>query len=146
MAIVRWQPGESSEFDRLRQEMDRLTNLLSWGTEPFFSRVYPALNMTEEGDNFLVRAELPGVKAEDLDISVVEGRLVIRGERKIGAEGKDTNYHRKEREAGFFRRTITLPTKVAADKVSAVMRNGILTVTLPKSEETKPRRIAVKSA
>jgi HSP20 family protein len=69
--------------------MDRLTNLLSWGTEPFFSRVYPALNMTEEGDNFLVRAELPGVKAEDLDISVVEGRLVIRGERKIGAEGKE---------------------------------------------------------
>ncbi len=145
MAIVRWQPGESSEFDRLRQEMDRLTNLLSWGPEPFFSRVYPALNMTEEGDNFLVRAELPGVKGEDLDISVVEGRLVIRGERKIGAEGKDTNYHRKEREAGFFRRTITLPTKVAADKVSAAMRNGILTVTLPKSEETRPRRIAVKS-
>jgi HSP20 family protein len=145
MAIVRWQPGEFSEFDRLRKEMDRLTNLLSWGTEPFSSRVYPALNLTEEGDSFLVRAELPGVKAESLDISVIEGRLVIRGERKIEAEGKETNYHRKEREAGFFRRTIALPAKVASDRVSAAMRNGVLTVTLPKSEEAKPRKIAVKS-
>ena len=145
MAIVRWQPGELSEFDRMRQEMDRLTNLFSGGREPFFSRVYPALNMTEEGDTFFVRAELPGVKGENLDISVVEGRLVIRGERKIEAEEKETNYHRREREAGFFRRTIALPAKVDADKVSASMKNGVLTIALPKSEEAKPRKINVKS-
>jgi HSP20 family protein len=145
MAIVRWQQGELSEFDRLRQEMDRLTNLFSSGQEPFVSRVYPALNLTEEGDNFLVRAELPGVKGENLDVSVVEGRLVIRGERKIEAEEKETNYHRREREAGFFRRTIGLPSKVAPGKVSASMKNGVLTITLPKSEEAKPRKIAVKS-
>jgi len=145
MAIVRWQQGELSEFDRLRQEMDRLRNLFSSGQEPFLSRVYPALNLTEEGDNFLVRAELPGVKGENLDVSVVEGQLVIRGERKIEAEGKETNYHRREREAGFFRRTIGLPSKIAPNKVSASMKNGVLTITLPKSEEAKPRKIAVKS-
>jgi HSP20 family protein len=146
MAIVRWQPSDLSEFDRLRQEMNRLTNLFSGEREPFFSRVYPALNMTEEGDTFYVRAELPGVKVENLDIAVVEGRLVIRGERKIEAEGKQTNYHRKEREAGFFRRTITLPAKVASDKVSASMKNGVLTIILPKSEEAKPRKIDVTSS
>jgi len=145
MAIVRWQQGELSEFDRLRQEMERLTNLFPSGQEPFLSRVYPGLNLTEEGDNFLVRAELPGVKGENLDVSVVEGQLVIRGERKIEAEGEEINYHRREREAGFFRRTIGLPSKVAPDKVSASMKNGVLTITLPKSEEAKPRKIAVKS-
>jgi len=145
MAIVRWQQGELSEFDRLRQEMDRLRNLFSSGQEPFLSRVYPALNLTEEGDNFLVRAELPGVKGENLDVSVVEGQLVIRGERRIEAEGKEINYHRREREAGFFRRTIGLPSKIAPNKVSASMKNGVLTITLPKSEEAKPRKIAVRS-
>src|SRR4030042_5259715 len=145
MAIVRWQQGELSEFDRLRQEMDRRKNLFSSGPEPFLSRVYPGLNLTEEGDNFLVRAELPGVKGENLDVSVVEGRLVIRGGRKIEAEGKETNYHRREREAGFFRRTIGLPAKGAPDKVSASMKKGVLTITMPKSEEAKPRKIAVKS-
>ena len=147
MAIVQWQTEpEGSEVDRLRQEMNRLFNAFGPGTEPFFSRVYPALNLTEEGDNFYVRAELPGVKPESLDISVVEGRLVIRGERKITVEDQKANYHRKEREAGFFRRTLALPTKVAADRVSASMKNGVLTVTLPKSEEAKPRKITVKSA
>jgi HSP20 family protein len=145
MAIVHWQQGELSEFDRLRQEIDRLTNPFSSGREPFLSRVYPALNLTEEGDNFLVRAELPGVKGENLDVSVVEGRLVIRGERKIEMEGKETNYHRRERGGRFFRRTIGLPAKVAPDKVSASLKNGVLTITLPKSEEAKPRKIAVKS-
>src|SRR4030042_5626977 len=135
MAIVRWQQGELSEFARLRQEMDRLTNLFSSGQEPFLSRVYPALNLTEEGDNFLVRAELPGVKGENLDVSVVEGQLVIRGERKIEAEGKDTNYHRREREAGFFRRTIGLTSNIAPNKVCASMKNGVLTNTLHTTEE-----------
>ena len=145
MAMVRWQHGDLPEIDRLRQEMNRLTGLFSAEREPFFSRVYPALNITEEGDTFYVRAELPGVKTESLDISVVEGRLVIRGERKIEPEGKQTNYHRKEREAGFFRRTIMLPAKVASDRVSATMKNGVLTIALPKSEEAKPRKIDVTS-
>jgi HSP20 family protein len=144
MAIVQWQPA-GSERDRLRQEVDRLFNFFLPGTEAFFSRVYPAVNLTEDGDNFYVRAELPGVKPENLDISVVEGRLLVRGERKVQAENPEANYHRREREAGFFRRTITLPSRVSQEKVSASMKNGVLTITLPKAEEAKPRKIAVKT-
>ena len=147
MAIVRWHsdPDEVSGADRLRQEVERLFNVFSPGTDPFSSRVYPAVNLAEEGDNFYVRAELPGVKPESLDISMVEGRLVIRGERKVETESPEANYHRREREAGFFRRTIALSTRVASDKVSASMKNGVLTITLPKSEEAKPRKINVKT-
>lgn len=147
MALVRWQsnPDKVTEFDRLRQEMNQLLNLFSPGSEPFFSRVYPALNLTEKGDNFYVRAELPGVDPESLDVSVVEGRLQIGGERKIDAEDQNIGYHRREREGGVFRRTIALPTKVDSGKVSASLKNGVLTITLPKSEEAKPKKIAVKA-
>ena len=147
MAIVRLQsnPEEGSEFNRLRQEVNQLFNLFSPGSDPFFSRVYPAINLTEEGNHLYVRAELPGVKPESLDISVIEGKLMIRGERKIEEEDQKTNYHRREREAGFFRRTIALPVRVDSGKVSASMKNGVLTITLPKSEEAMPRKITVKT-
>ena len=147
MAIVRLQsnPDEGSGFNRLRQEVNQLFNLFSPGTDPFFSRVYPAINLTEEGNNLYVRAELPGVNPESLDISVVEGKLIIRGEREIEEENQKTSYHRREREAGFFRRTIALPIKVDLAKVSASMKNGVLTITLPKSEEAIPRKISVKT-
>jgi HSP20 family protein len=147
MAIVRWQsnPDDTSDFDRLHQEVNRLFNTFAPGTGPFLSRVYPAINVTEEGNNLYIRAELPGVNPENLDISVVEGKLMLSGERKIGAEDEKTGYHRREREAGFFRRTIVLPVKVDSGKVSAAMKNGILTITLPKSEEAIPRKIAVKT-
>jgi len=147
MAIVRWEsnPDERSEFSRLHQEVNRLFNLFAPGTDPFLSRVYPAVNLTEEGNNLYVRAELPGVNPESLDISVVEGKLMISGERKIEAEDEKAGYHRREREAGFFRRTIVLPLRVDSGKVSASIKNGILTVTLPKLEEAIPRKIAVKT-
>jgi len=143
MAIIRWKPID--EVDRLRQEVDSVFGSFLSGTEPFFSRVYPALNFSEKENNLLVRAELPGVKPESLDISVVEGRLQISGERKIDVEEQNIGYHRREREAGFFRRTIALPTRVDPGKVSAIMRNGVLTITLPKSEEAKPKKITVKT-
>ena len=143
MAIIRWKLMD--EVDRLRQEVDSVFGSFLSGTEPFFSRVYPALNFSEKENNLLVRAELPGVKPESLDISVVEGRLQISGERKIDVEEQNIGYHRREREAGFFRRTIALPTRVDPGKVSAIMRNGVLTITLPKSEEAKPKKITVKT-
>ena len=148
MAIIRWQPDPRgvSEVDRLRQEVDQLFNSFSTGTTPFFSRVYPGLNVTEDGDNLYVRAELPGVKPDSLDISVVEGRLLIKGEKKIETEDQKKGYHRREREAGIFRRTITLPSRVNPGKVAAAMKSGILTITLPKAEEAKPRKITVKPA
>ncbi len=147
MAIVRWgsNPDEVSDFDRLRGEVNRLFNVFGPGTEPFVSRVYPALNLTDDGNNFYVRAELPGVDPESLDISVVEGQLLIRGERKIEPEEQKAGYHRRERESGFFRRTMALPVKVDPGKVSAGMTNGVLTVTLPRAAEAKPRKISVKA-
>ena len=147
MAIIRWQVPSSpfDEVDRLRREVDRVFNQFTAGTEPFFSRAYPAVNITEDGNNVYVRGELPGVKSEDLDISVVEGRLIIRGERKLGTEEKEANYHRREREGGFFRRIIALPARVTSEKVAAKIKNGVFTITLPKAEETKPRKIAVKA-
>lgn len=144
MAIIRWKPVD--EVDRLRQEVDSLFGSFLSGTEPFFSRVYPAVNLSEKDNNLFARAELPGVNPESLDISVVEGRLLIRGERKINIEEQSISYHRREREAGFFRRSIALPTKVDPGKVSAIIKNGVLTITLPKSEEAKPRKISVKTA
>ena len=117
MAIIRWQPPASpfEELNRMRQEMDRLFRDYSGGAEPFFSRAFPAVNITEDAENFYVRGELPGIRAEDLDVSVVEGGLLIRGERKLATEDKQANYHRREREAGFFRRMIALPARVGAE-------------------------------
>ena len=109
------------------------------------SRVYPALNLTDDGNHFYVRAELPGVDPESLDISVVEGQLLIRGERKIEPEEQKAGYHRRECEAGFFRRTMTSPARVDPGKVSADMKNGVLPVILPRAEEAKPRKISVKT-
>jgi HSP20 family protein len=144
MAIIRWKPID--EVDRLRQEVDNLFGSFLSGTESSFSRVYPALNLSEKDNTLYVRAELPGVKPEDLDISVVEGRLLIGGERKIDVEEQKASYHRREREAGFFRRTIGLPVKVDTSMVAASMKNGVLTITLPKSEEAKPKKITVKTS
>ncbi|NWG02444.1 MAG: Hsp20/alpha crystallin family protein [Syntrophaceae bacterium] len=148
MAVIRLQSNaeEGTGLSRLHQEVNQLFNLFSAGADPFFSRVYPAVNLTEEGDNIYVRAELPGVSPESLDISVVEGRLQIRGERKIVLEEQNASYHRRERESGIFRRTIALPTRVDPGKVSASMKNGVLTILLPKSEEAKPKKITVKTA
>jgi len=149
MAIVRWRTESDpfGELNRLRREVDRLFNDFGTTTaEPFFSRAYPALNVSEDGENFYVRAELPGVSPEDLDVSVVEGSLVIRGERKISPEQEGVNYHRREREGGVFRRILNLPERMDPAKVSAGLRNGILTVTLAKAEEAKPRKIGVKAS
>ena len=143
MAMIRWKP--MGEIDRLRQEVNHLFGNFLSGTEPFFSHAYPAINLSERENNFYVRAELPSVKPESLDISVVEGRLEIRGERKIDVEEQKTSYHRREREAGFFRRTVALPVKVDAGNVSASMKNGVLTITLPKREEAKSKKITVKT-
>jgi HSP20 family protein len=109
------------------------------------SGVFPALNLSEDEDNLYVRAELPGVVPEEIEIITKENNLIIKGERKIATEGEKVSYHRREREAGSFRRIISLPTRVDAEKVTAVFKNGVLTVTLPRAAELKPRKIEVAS-
>ena len=152
MAVIRWKPGffgwhrdPFAEMRRLRREMDRVFGSFpaDRGISPP-AGVFPALNVSEDEINFYVRAELPGVEPEDIEITSKENDLILKGERRIAAEGEKVSYHRREREAGTFRRIISLPTQVDANKVTAVAKNGVLTVTLPKTAESKPRQIEVK--
>ncbi|UCG12564.1 MAG: Hsp20/alpha crystallin family protein [Deltaproteobacteria bacterium] len=152
MAVVRWRPGlygwhrePFAEADRLRREMDKLLDTFTGRKGAVSSTgVFPALNVSEDQGNLYVRAELPGVAPGEIEITTQENNLIIKGERKIAAEGEKVSYHRREREAGTFRRIISLPTRVDADKVTAACRNGVLTVTLPKAAEAKPRQVEVK--
>lgn len=151
MAVIRWKPGffgwhrdPFAEMHRLRREMDNLLDASRKGIASS-AGVFPALNLSEDENNLYVRAELPGVVPEEIEITTKENNLIIKGERKIAAEGEKVSYHRREREAGSFRRIISLPTRVDAEKVTAVCKNGVLTVTLPRAAEVKPRKIEVAS-
>jgi HSP20 family protein len=139
-----WHRDPFAEVESIQREMSRLMDAFgsAWRGATA-AGVFPALNVSEDGDNLYVRAELPGLNAKDLDISVQDDNLVIKGERRIAAEAKGVSYHRREREAGTFQRIISLPARVDAGKVTAVCKNGVLTVTLPKAAEAKPRQIAV---
>ena len=150
--LTRWQrptmsmwPGFGQLTD-LRDEIDRLfeaplsdlarsSQLLSGWT--------PALDVFEDKDNIVVRAELPGMKKEEIQLSLHENCLSLSGERKSEETHKDQEVYRAERFFGRFQRTVTLPIPVAADKVKAQYKDGILTVTLPKKEEAKPKQIDV---
>jgi HSP20 family protein len=135
------------ELERMRREMDRLSEGLSRGlfTGPA-PGVFPLMNVTEDKNNFYVRAELPGLKADELDISVTGDTLSISGERKIPGEDEKARYHRREREAGKFSRMVSLPTHVDTEKVDARCIDGVLKVTLPKAEAAKPKQITVKTS
>jgi HSP20 family protein len=130
-----------SEFDSLRREMLRVfDSMVGNDVSP---GVFPPLNVTQDSDNYYVRAELPGIKAADLSVAALRNRVSIAGKREISKEAEKASYHRRERAEGEFSRTVTLPGEVAADKVEARYLDGILQLTLPKAEETKPRQIAV---
>jgi len=152
MAVIRWQtaPSEFSEpasdYDRLRQGMEWLLDSFGSPSPGFASRVFPSINVTEDKDHYYLRAELPGVKSEELEISVLEDQVSIRGERKIPMEKEEFSYHRRERQEGSFRRSISLPVEVDVDKVTAELKKGIVKVTLPKHEKTKPRKIQITAA
>jgi HSP20 family protein len=148
--IVRRLTGWRSPFEeleRMRREMDWLTEGLTGRLfrEPT-AGVFPLMNVTEDNDNYYVRAELPGLRADELNISVTGDTISISGERKLPVEDKKARYHRREREAGKFSRIVSLPTQVDTDKVQARCADGILTVLLPKAEAAKPKQIAVKAS
>jgi HSP20 family protein len=146
MFSTRWHSFEDmrSDMNRLRQEMDRLFGR-SVGNGGRSSAVFPALNVWEDAENLYAEAELPGLALEDLEIYVHGGNvLVIQGERKK-PQLEGGVWHREERGYGSFSRSFELPYPVDADKVEAQFKQGILTVTMPKQEQAKPRRIEVKS-
>jgi HSP20 family protein len=131
------QPGavRYGRLTNLQEELDQLFGVTrTWA---------PALDVSEDKNNFSVRVELPGLKREEIEVSLEEGALVIAGERKAETPGEGTEVHRRERYYGKFRRALTLPAEVVADKVQAAYKDGVLTVTLPKVEEVKPKQIVV---
>jgi HSP20 family protein len=105
----------------------------------------PALDISERKDAYVVTVEVPGVKAEDLDITLEDGLLTIQGERQFTSESSEQQYHRVERRYGSFRRSITLPSQVKADAIEASFEDGVLEVVVPKAEEAKPKKISVRA-
>jgi HSP20 family protein len=153
MKLTRWQRPELATwpaFGRLtdlRDEIDRLfdTPLSELArTSQLLSGWTQALDLHEDRDNITVEMELPGMKKEDIDISLHNGSLSISGERKSEEKYEKAEVYRAERFVGRFQRTVTLPAPVALDKVKAQYKDGVLTVTLPKTEEAKPKQIDVQ--
>jgi HSP20 family protein len=141
-----WNMGNSFlDFERMRRDMNRLAEGLRSGLPSFSSAgVFPLTNVTEDKNNYYVRAELPGMNTEDIEISATDSSLSISGQRIIPKEEDHVRYHRREREAGKFSRMISLPGSVDTDKVEASFMDGILKIVLPKSEAMKPKQIEVK--
>jgi HSP20 family protein len=128
----------------MRRQVDRLyQGLFNPNARPG-AGVFPLVNLTESKDRFTIRAELPGVGSEELDIQATANTLSLGGERKIPAENSEAKYHRRERESGRFSRVISLPGEINPDKVEASLVNGILTIVVSKAEASKPRQISVR--
>jgi len=147
MDLVQWKPFR--EVSRLRSEMDRLWDEY-FGSgrralQPMEEAWLPAVDVSESEDKITVKAEIPGMEAKDIDISMSGDTLIIKGEKKTEREEKEENYHVVERSYGSFRRAVRLPASVDADKVEATYKNGVLTVILPKKEEVKPKAIEIKA-
>lgn len=146
MKTTRWQPFAevTSEMNRLRREMEQVFGRLGAGNG-LAAPAYPPLNVWEDDHSLYLEAELPGMDLSDLEIYINGGdQLSIKGERKAPEVGQGA-WHRRERGYGAFTRLLDLPCPVDADRVHAEFKHGVLTITLPKAEAVKPRRIEVKS-
>jgi HSP20 family protein len=148
--VTRWQraewPSLGNLFD-LRNELHRIIDNplgeIARGSQ--LLRVWnPALDLYEDKDNVFVKVEVPGLKKEDIEVSIENGTLTIAGERKSEKQADDTEAHRSERFVGRFYRSVTLPSEVKTDEVKAQYQDGVLTVTLPKAEAAKPKQIEIK--
>jgi HSP20 family protein len=141
--------GSLATFDQMRRDVLSLLDAVARESADLpWAGVFPAMNVTQDANNFYVRAELPGVKVDDLDISAVNRTLTVKGHRPSTIENAEAgaSYHRRERGGGEFSRSVTLPADFDNERVEARLTNGLLTLTLPKPEKAKPRRITVKSA
>jgi HSP20 family protein len=153
MLRTQWYPFEdlrSTQDERTQNQIDRLFahalglhgqwQSATGASTPAWA---PALDIAERKDAYLVTVELPGVKLDDLEITLEDGLLTIQGERHFTDDASDQNFHRVERRYGAFRRSITLPAHVMADEVEASIEDGVLRILVPKAEEAKPKRIQV---
>ena len=145
MAIVRWEPlrdllTTQREFDRLFREAfspmfgEAEASTRSWA---------PPVDIYETENDIILKAELPGVDPKDVEVRVEDNTLYLKGERKFEKEVKEQNYHRVERSYGSFARSFSLPNSIDSDKVKAEYKDGLLTLTMPKREEAKPKTIKI---
>jgi HSP20 family protein len=152
MAIERWRPRWGitpwrpfRELEEWERRFDDLLGRPLWRLPVEERSWMPAVDVFEKEDRFVVKAELPGMKEEDVDVSVVGDTLSIKGERKTETEVKDEDYYRCERSYGSFYRSVPLPSNVDANKIEASFDDGVLEVALPKSAKIKPKKIAVSA-
>jgi HSP20 family protein len=139
MSVSRWDP-----FQDLLAIQDEMNQVFGRARQGQGGRVWaPALDISERKDAYVVTVEVPGISPDDLDITLEDGLLTIRGERRFTKETSEQQFHRVERRYGAFRRSITLPSQVQADQIEASFDNGVLEVIVPKAEEAKPKRIQV---
>jgi HSP20 family protein len=150
--MMRWDPFQDlrSAQDEMAQMNPMLAHALGLHTQQQGSgraaptAWAPALDISERKDAYLVTVELPGIKPEDLDITMEDGLLTIQGERQFTQESSEQQFHRVERRYGAFRRSITLPAQVQAEQIEASFEDGVLQIMVPKMEEAKPKRIQVR--
>jgi HSP20 family protein len=146
MALVRWEPVR--ELNSLQSEMNRLFNTFfdapTAGGNGGPRRFIPSMDLAETETHYVLKADLPGVEEDDVSIELDENVLTVSGERKAEHEEKKEGYHRVERSFGQFRRSLTLPDGVDADAIAATFDKGVLEIRIPKPEERKPRRVAIK--
>ena len=140
MSLVKWDP-----FRELNAFNERLGTFLgrNWESPPSMSAWNPSVDVFENDNDVVFKAELPGMNAKDIEVKLENNVLMIKGERRFEKETDEKNYHRIEREYGTFSRSFALPTAVNADNVTAEYKDGILKVTLPKKEEIKPKPIKI---
>ena len=152
MDLIRWGNGFHDPFegfDELQEEINKLFEdaTRTPGPRGIFERTFsPAVDVMEGADSYRVVCDLPGMDREDIEISISSNVLTLKGEKKAAPKQGSDQLYREETSVGRFQRTLQLPLAVDADKANAVLRNGVLTIQLPKREDVKPRQIAVKAS
>lgn len=142
--VTRWNPTTAAYLSNREPFFRMFDSFFNGAAQGEETRAWvPPVDIQENGDAYLFHAELPGMSKEDIQITLENSVLRVSGERKFEKDAKKENYHRVERTYGNFTRTFTLPTPVDPEKVQAAFENGILTITVPKAEQAKPRRIAI---
>lgn len=149
MDLIKWdRPDPLDSLTHIQREMSDLLDFLS-STPPkgtYINAEFPPIIVSASGDNVIVRAEIPGIKVNDMDVQVVNDVLTIKGERKTSIEVSKMTYLRRERPYGTFARAIVLPERVDAEKVTASYKNGVLVITLPKAPESKTKQVIIKKS
>ena len=142
MTLTRWNPAR--DFIRMQEDFDRFFRGFLPETSLARGTWEPAVDIGETNNAYLITADLPGLTKDEIKINYQDGVLTIHGEKQQEKEEKNKNYHRIERSYGVFERSFRLPSRIAADKIDAKYKDGVLTLTLPKTEEARPKEIPIK--